>query len=130
MENGKCQKGESRCGCECECEFWRAPTIRQRILATKSRTKSFELSPTKEFAMLMRMVLRMKLRKKNSLQRKIPCEWKFATTFASDCECDGFNFVRSGCIFFGADWGYRDFGDCRSIARHCHVSHQEEDRYR
>ena len=36
----------------------------------------------------MRMVLRMKLHH-FVLAAEIPCEWKFANKFASDCECDG-----------------------------------------
>ena len=48
----------------------------------------------------MRMVLRMKLQK-FVLAAEIPCEWKFATKFASDCECDG--LVHSGLDIFG--WG-------------------------
>ena len=41
----------------------------------------------------MRMVLRMKLQN-FVLAAEIPCEWTFATKFASDCECDG--VVHSG----------------------------------
>ena len=36
----------------------------------------------------MRMFLRMKC-ENFVLAAEIPCEWKFATKFASDCECDG-----------------------------------------
>ena len=36
----------------------------------------------------MRMVLRMKWQI-FILAAEIPCEWTFATTFTSDCECDG-----------------------------------------
>ena len=36
----------------------------------------------------MRMVLRMN-RQIFVLAAEIPCEWKFETKFASDCECDG-----------------------------------------
>ena len=42
----------------------------------------------------MRMFLRMKC-ENFVLAPEIPCEWKFATKFASDCECDG--VVHSGC---------------------------------
>ena len=41
----------------------------------------------------MRMVLRMNLQI-FVLAAEIPCEWTFATKFASDCECDG--VVHSG----------------------------------
>ena len=41
----------------------------------------------------MRMFLRMKC-ESFVLAAEIPCEWKFATKFASDCECDG--SVHSG----------------------------------
>ena len=34
------------------------------------------------------MVLRMKC-ENFVVAAEIPCEWKFATKFASDCECDG-----------------------------------------
>ena len=36
----------------------------------------------------MRMVLRMKC-ENSVLAAEMPCERKFATKFASDCECDG-----------------------------------------
>ena len=36
----------------------------------------------------MRMLLRMKC-ENFVLAAEIPCEWKFATKFASECECDG-----------------------------------------
>ena len=36
----------------------------------------------------MRMFLRMKC-ENFVLAAEIPCEWRFATKFASDCECDG-----------------------------------------
>ena len=36
----------------------------------------------------MRMFLRMKC-ENFVLAAEIPCEWKFATKFASDCECGG-----------------------------------------
>ena len=41
----------------------------------------------------MRMFLRMKC-ENFVLVAEIPCEWKFATKFASECECDG--LVHSG----------------------------------
>ena len=45
----------------------------------------------------MRMLLRMKCANV-ILVAEIPCEWKFATKFASDCECDG--LVHSGAAPF------------------------------
>ena len=41
----------------------------------------------------MRMFLRMKY-ENFVLVAEIPCEWKFVTKFASECECDG--LVHSG----------------------------------
>ena len=55
---------------------------------TKSQTTSCELGAAKELATRMRMVLRMKWQI-FVVAAEIPCEWMFATKFASDCECDG-----------------------------------------
>ena len=51
----------------------------------------------------MRMFLRMKC-ENFVLAAEIPCEWKFATKFASDCECDGVVHSdanrKNTCAFF------------------------------
>ena len=65
------------------------PDIRDDpILATKSQTKSCELGVAKEFASECEWLCEW-----NGVNfvvaAETPCEWKFATKFASDCECDG-----------------------------------------
>ena len=48
------------------------------------------------------------------LAAEIPCEWKFATKFASDCECDG--VVHSGTAMPNSDTTGSDIsvdGNCQ-----------------
>ena len=63
-------------------------------------------SPTSPFLILHAMGLRLQLEPAQrllqlpltqpNLAAEIPCEWVFATKFASDCECDG--VVHSGLL--------------------------------
>ena len=40
----------------------------------------------------------MRMAKKFILAAEFPCEWKFATQLASDCECDGLVHSAEGNI--------------------------------
>ena len=59
----------------------------------------------------MRMFLRMKC-ENFVLAAEIPCEWKFATKLASDCECDG--SVHSGTGISSGRMGLLEKRSCQN----------------
>ena len=60
--------------------------------------KKLQIKRCEEIRSRLRMFLRMKC-ENFVLAAEIPCEWKFATKFASECECDGLVHSAPG---FGA----------------------------
>ena len=96
-KSGKSQKGLS--GSECTAVTAIQLRMRMRILTRPENSlanfnhqiskKELQIQRCEGNSLANANIFANENPKISSSLRKIPCEWKFATKFASDCECDG-----------------------------------------